>query len=203
MLLINNISKLIALAPVLAVLCWGGIFSEAWAAEGDTRTTIFAGTTTYSDGTTSTFGTTFGARWAWEFVPDVQWTIGGSYSVTDGEHKESDGQVTAVHARTTTAQTGLTYLINNAPQSNVIGFVGGGVSVISYDLDFDYPDSDVGRTSGVGPGVFAQVGAEFRLSRNFYFIPAYTASAHAIETQEGDTFTLVSSGIVVSLRIGF
>lgn len=177
--------------------------SFANAAVGDQRTTIFIGSTSYSDGTTTTLGTTFGARWALEFKKDLEWTVGGSYATTDGEFKDSSGQVTEVHARTTTVQTGLTLLFNNEPESNVVGFLGGGFSILQYDLDFDYPESEVGKTSGIGPGLFSLVGAEFRVTRNFHIIPAYQISAHSIETEDGDRFTLVSMGVVVSFRIGF
>ena len=180
------------------------LVSEAAAAEGDRRTTIFVGTTNYSDGTTTTFGTSFGARWSLEFKRDLQWTVGGAYATTDGEFKDDDtGRVTDVHVRTAMANTGLTVLFNTDPGSNVIGFVGGGFSIISYDMDFDYPDSEVGQTSGVGPGVFGNIGAEFRITGSVWFIPAFIASAHSIETEDGDAFTLVSTGVVISIRIGF
>ena len=75
--------------------------------------------------------------------------------------------------------------------------------MIQYDIDYDYPNSDVGETSGVGPGVFALGGAEIRLARNIHFIPQYVYSAHVIETEDGDSFTFISQDLVVALRIAF
>ena len=199
------VCRRLTVTSMLVAICVSAVWvSEAAAAKGDRRTMIFVGTTSYSDGTTTTLGTSFGARWSLEFKRDLQWTIGGAYATTDGEFKdEATGNVTDVHVRSATANTGLTVLFNTDPGTNVIGFVGGGFSIISYDMDFDYPESEVGQTSGVGPGIFGNVGAEFRITRSVWFIPAFIASAHAIETESGDAFTLVSTGVVLSIRIGF
>ena len=172
------------------------------ARQGDQTTTIFVGTTSYTDGTAVTNGTTFGARWALEFQPDLLWTISAQYAATAGE-QTSGGAKYDLRTNTTTAQTGVTYLFNNDPSSVVVGRVGGGLSILSYDLEFDYPESDIGKTSGVGPGVFALVGAEIRLAKNISLIPEYVVSAHAIETEAGDSFTLVSAGVVVAILISF
>lgn len=174
----------------------------AFAAEGDQRTTIFVGTTTYSDGEATSRGTTFGAKWALEFRQDVEWTISGAYTATEGEH-EVDGENYEVSSSTITGQTGLIRLFNSTPQAAFVPFIGGGLSVLSYDLEFDYPGGDVGDTSGVGPGVFGLAGLEIRISRTIHFIPEYAISAHAIETEDGDSFMLVSGGLVVALRISF
>jgi hypothetical protein len=187
-----------ALAAFLTLL----VPHSARAAKGDQTTTIFVGTTSYSDGEVSTFGTTFGVKWALEFQPDLLWTISGEYAVTEGE-AEVSGQKYDVSTHTTTGQTGVVLLVNNEPGSAVVGLFGGGLSILSYDLELDYPGSDVGTTSGVGPGVFGLVGVEIRLARNIHLIPEYVVSAHAIETEDGDTFTLVSAGLVVAIRIGF
>ena len=194
----SNGSIALALAALLA-LAWA---DPAAAAQGDQRTTIFIGTTSYSDGEASSFGTTFGVKWALEFRKDVEWTISGAYAVTEGEHKVQ-GETYDVSARTTTVQTGLTRLFNNEPSSAFVWFVGGGLSVLSYDLEFDYPGGDVGNTSGVGPGAFGVGGLEIRLTRSIHFIPEYVVSVHSIKTEDGDSFTLVSSGLVIALRIGF
>ena len=150
-----------------ALLVTAGV---AEAREGDTRTTIFIGQTAYSDGTATTIGTSVGVRWALEFVDDLLWTIGGDYSATQGQRTENN-QTFDIEARATTVRTGLTYLFNNEPQSAIIPFVGARLTVIQYDIDYTYPNSEVGETSGFGPGVFALGGAEFLFSRNIHFIP--------------------------------
>jgi hypothetical protein len=175
---------------------------RAQARQGDQTTTIFVGTTQYTDGTAVTNGTTFGAKWALEFQPNWLWTISAQYAATEGQQK-SGGKTYDLTTNTTTGQTGVTYLFNNEPTSAVVGLVGGGLSVMSYDLKFEYPGSDIGDASGVGPGVFALVGVDIRLSRTISLIPEYVVSAHSIETESGDSFTLVSKGLVVAIRISF
>jgi len=172
------------------------------ARQGDQTTTIFVGTTSYADGKAVTNGTTFGAKWALEFQPNWLWTISAEYAATEGQY-DSGGTTYDLSTNTTTAQTGLTYLFNNEPKSVVVGMAGGGLSILSYNLDFEYPGSDIGKTSGVGPGVFALVGAEIRLAKNIALIPEYVVSAHSIQTEAGDSFTLVSAGLVVAIRISF
>lgn len=175
---------------------------SAQARVGDTRTTIFVGTTTFSDGEETSSGTTVGAVWALEFQEDLEWTVGGSYAATQGE-ADTDGGTTDISTTTTRVDTGLRALFNREPGSNLVAFVGGGVSLLSYDIDYDYPDSEVGDTSGVGPGLFASVGAEIRLTRRVWFIPSLDYSVFRIETEDGDAFTATSSGLTVSIRIGF
>jgi hypothetical protein len=188
-------------AAAFVAALWLGAARLAAAAEGDTRTTIFVGTTTYSDGKATSFGTTFGVKWALEFRTNLEWTVSGQYTVTEGEH-EVEGETYDIEARASTFQTGLTRLFNNDRRSTFVGFLGGGLSVLSYHLDFDYPGGEVGETSGVGPGVFGLAGVEIRLARNVSFIPEYVVNAHAIQTEDGDTFTLLSAGLVVAVRIG-
>jgi len=172
------------------------------ARQGDQTTTIFVGTTSYTDGKAITNGTTFGAKWALEFKPNLLWTISAQYAATDGQY-DSGSTTYDLSTTTTTAQTGVIYLFNNDPRSVVVGMVGGGLSVLWYNLKFDYPDSDIGSTSGVGPGVFTLLGAEIRLAKNISLIPEYVVSAHAIKTEAGDSFTLLSAGLVVAIRISF
>jgi hypothetical protein len=191
------------LSLVLALLaCSLALVPVAPAAEGDQRTTIFVGSTTYSDGDATSRGTTFGAKWALEFRQDLEWTISGAYTATDGEH-EVEGEKYEISSSTTTLQTGLTRLFNNTREAAFVPFVGGGLSVLAYQLEYDYPGGEVGDTSGVGPGVFGHAGVEIRLSRTIHFIPEYVISAHSIETEDGDSFVLVSGGLIVALRIAF
>lgn len=189
----------LALIGIPAALLLG---ASAFAAEGDQRTTIFVGTTTYSDGEATSHGTTFGAKWALEFRQDVEWTISGAYTATEGEHEVED-ETYEVSSSTLTFQTGLTRLFNNTAQAAFVPFVGGGLSVLSYDLEYAYPGGDIGDTSGVGPGLFGLAGVEIRITRTIHFIPEYVISAHAIETEDGDSFMLVSGGLIIALRISF
>ncbi|MEE8554860.1 MAG: outer membrane beta-barrel protein, partial [bacterium] len=117
-----------AASIALALLGTAGV---AEARKGDTRTTIFIGQTTYTDGTATTIGTSVGVRWGLGFADDLLWTIGGDYTATEGEHESSE-----IEARTTTVRTGLLYLFNNEPQSAIVPFVGAGLSVIQYDIDY-------------------------------------------------------------------
>jgi len=187
-----------AMITLACLFAW----STADARQGDQTTTIFVGSALYTDGTATTTGTTFGVKWALEFEPDWLWSISGQYSAAEGE-EESGGQKYNLSAQTSTVQSGLTYLVNNHPKSVVVGLLGGGLSILWYELDFDYPGSDIGRTSGVGPGAFVLAGVEIRVAKNIEIIPEYVISAHSIETEAGDRFSLVSAGLQVAIRLKF
>lgn len=189
-------------AAGMAIVAIAAFATPAHAAEGDQRTTIFVGSTTYSDGDATSQGTTFGVKWALEFQKDLEWSISGAYTATDGKH-ETGGQEYDVSATSTTLQSGLTVLFNNEPTSAVVPFIGAGLSLLFYELDFDYPDSNVGKTSGFGPGVFGLGGVEIRFTRTIHFIPEYVLTAHSIETEDGDRYTLISGGLLIALRISF
>ncbi|HUJ76643.1 MAG TPA: hypothetical protein VL359_17400, partial [bacterium] len=145
----------------LACAAWPG---AAWATQGDSRTTIFVGSTEIDIGNAFSTGTTLGAKWAYEVRDDLEWSLGGAYTATDGQQVVA-GQTYTIHADTTSLQSGLTYYFNRHPSSLLVPFLGIGLAALNYDVDYRYPGSLVGKTSGVAPGAFGQAGIELWLAR--------------------------------------
>lgn len=170
------------------------------AAEGDTRGTIMVGTASQSIGSDNTFGTSFGFRWSLEIEEDLFWNIGATFTSTSGERKVA-GQEFELTSNSTTLNTGLVYGFYLGADSIVYPFAGGGVSYTTYSVDFTYPGSDVGETSGASPGIFGLAGLEARLSESFDIILQYIVSASSITSEAGDTIPVFSAGFLLSFRI--
>ena len=186
-----------ALAAVVIALSSA---APAWAAQGDSRATILLGTANYSIGSGNTTGTTFGFRWGYEIEDQLTWSLGATFTSTAGQISKA-GQTYDISANANTVSTGLTYGFDLGPGSTVLPFVGGGLSYVSYDIDFEYPDSDVGRVTGGSPGIFGLAGVEVRVSRSFDIMVQYVLSASSIEAQDGSTVALLSGGILLSFRL--
>lgn len=184
----------------LAAALWLGLASPLWAAEGDSRGGLFIGTTSFAVGGDTTFGTTFGFNYGTEIEDDLLWSTSAAFISTEGE-KVVDGQTFPISTRATIVQTGLLAFFNLGPGSTLLPFVGGGPSLISYDIDHTYPGSQVGRTSGTGFGFFGTTGVEIRLGKRTTLIPQYLFTAHTIETETGNSTTLFSGGLMIAFRI--
>jgi hypothetical protein len=172
-----------------------------WAREGDTQALIFIGTTRFASDDATSYGTTFGASFGYEVIDDLLWSVAVAATTTDGT-ATVDNKTYDIFARTTTLSTGPTYYFNRAPGSLVIPFVGAGLSVLNYDVDYDFPGSQLGKTSGTGAGGYTLAGVELWLSRTITLIAQYTLAAHEVETQDGKRVTLRSGGLGLSVRIG-
>lgn len=185
---------------LLAVAVFSGFLlghSVAFAARGDSRIGLFAGTSSLRAGDDTTTGTTVGVGWGLEIQEQLLWNITASRTATDGE-REVGGQTYPLTADTTNLQTGLTQFFR--PGKTLIPFTGGGVSIAAYDVDYTYPDSEVGKSTGTSPGLFATLGLEVRFNRNFTLIPQYHLSVHSIRSDQGDSRSLISAGLLLSLR---
>lgn len=168
------------------------------AAQGDTRTSIFAGSASLRAGDDTTTGTSFGGGWGVEIQDHLLWSISASHTTTTGE-RVVNGRTVPLSADSTNLLTGLTHFFN--ADSTFVPFTGGGFSLAAYDIDFAYQNSEIGKTSGTGGGVFGRLGVELRLSRNFTFIPQFNFSIHSIRTDQGGTDSLISDGLLLSFRI--
>lgn len=188
-----------------AALCLGAGLpgTPAWGARGDSRLGIFAGSASLRAGQDTTTGTTIGVAWGLEIQDQVLWSISASRTTTDGERVETDGvepneRVRPLTASMTNLQTGLTHFFRQS--ATFVPFTGGGISLAAYDIDYTYTGSEIGKSSGTGPGIFARLGLEVRFSRNFTLIPQYRFSVHSIKTDQGDSRSLISDGLLLSLR---
>lgn len=190
--------RALAALALFALTCW--VPGAAPAREGDSRTTLYVGTAAFNTTDASTFGTTFGVRYGLEIQDNLIWATGVSYTATSGEHTVA-GTTYDLAANTSTLRTGLTYLFQLGPDSNLLPFAGGGVSVSSYSIDYDFPDSELGETSGTAPGIYGFGGLEWRLGRNSTFIIEYVSSVHVVEKEAGGSAALADSGFLLSLRL--
>jgi hypothetical protein len=188
-----------------ALLCaaLSGAAAPAGAREGDARAGLFIGTTTYALDSYTTYGTTFGGSYGYEFQNDLMWTLGGAFSSTNGEATVQDAmgnpQVVDLKANSAAFQTGLVAFFNRSRGSLVVPYVGAGLSFLNYDISF--PGTTIGTTSGTGPGAYAQAGIELRLTRAITLIPQLGLQVHTIKTESGDSKGLLSGGLVFTIRI--
>ncbi|MCZ6557696.1 MAG: outer membrane beta-barrel protein [SAR324 cluster bacterium] len=170
-----------------------------WAAQGDTRLGLFFGSTSMRAGGKTTTGSALGVGWGLEISEALVWSIAAIRATTDATETVA-GQEVRFTADTTTLQTGLTRFFRNS--RSFVPFVGAGLSVASYDVDFSAdPNSEIGSSSGTAGGVFARAGFEFRMSPSFTIIPQYQFSAHSIRNDQGGSSTLVSDGLLLTLRL--
>ena len=172
-------------------------------AKGDRRAGLFIGTTTLTVKDYRTFGTHFGGTFGWEFENDLLLTVGGSFISANGDAVVDDGaggtQVVNLSGTTAAARTGLLAYLARDPNAIANVFVGGGVSLLSYD--FDFAGTEVGKTSGTAPGFFANFGVEINFTDQLTLILTLGMEAYRIKTQAGNSTGLASGGLVFALRI--
>ena len=77
-----------AAAWAIAGLVWAA--GPAAAREGDSRAGLFIGTTTFAVDSYTTYGTTFGGSYGYEFQDELMWTLGGAFSSTNGQATVTD-----------------------------------------------------------------------------------------------------------------
>jgi hypothetical protein len=158
---------------------------------------VVAGGASLRAGDDTTTGTSLGVGWGIEIQNGVLWSINASHTSTDGE-RQVNGQTVPLSATSTNVHTGLTHFF--ATTGAFVPFTGGGLSVAAYDIDYSYQNSEIGKTSGTGGGIFARLGIEVRLNRRFTVIPQYNLSIHSIRSDQGDSRSLISDGLVLALR---
>ena len=130
-------------------------------------------------------------NWAW-FANLEQGTVAQKF--------RAENQLSyLLEAQTTGLTAGVEWRQPLGKRKKVIPFVGLGLNGLSYEMDYTYPGSSVGKTSGVGFGPLFRGGARFVLGRNFILIPAYQYSAVQIQTEAGANKMIVSSGFFVGL----
>ena len=186
---------------LLFILCFFAIGANiATAREGNTRTTVFVGASSFSDGKTTSTGQTIGMGWGVHLSDNLLFSLSGVSTETQSEYS-ANGETYPLSASTISARTGVTHFLRATSDASLVPFVGGGFTVASYVIDYTYPDSEFGKTSGTAPGVYGGVGVEMRLGRSFTFIPQYQTDVVNIKTEAGDSVFLRSSGLMLSIRI--
>lgn len=184
------------LALVLLAMTAGS--RPAWAFQGDSYAGLFVGTTTYGVEGYSTYGASFGGSYGYEYATNRLWTLGATFASTSGTTTDTSGTLYNLSASSAEFKAGLLAYFNSE-RSAFRPYLGAGLSVLSYKLDF--PGTTVGKTDGTGPGAYGEVGLEIRLTRHFTLIPQFGLQAHTIKTEAGASTGLLSGGLVFTLRI--
>lgn len=187
----------VATAVLLLALVMGG-GRVAQADVGDSYAGMFVGTTTFGIQTYSTYGAAFGGSYGHEYAANRLWTLGATFASTAGQTTDTSGKTFDLSAGTAEFKGGLVAYLSPVEDA-VRPYLGAGLSVLSYKLDFT--GTDVGKTSGTGPGVFGEVGMELRLTPHFTLIPQFGVQEHSVKLASGATTGLLSGGLVFTLRI--
>lgn len=123
----------------------------------------------------------------------------------DGEHEE-DGTTIDIDSNTTTLSGGVQWSYEIELDDDgfeLTPFVGAGLSVQQYSYNYDYPDSEIGQTSGVGYGPLFLFGIKVDLSKHFVIIPGYYYDQVYIKSEEGESKSVTSSGVSLALVVKF
>ncbi|OGH03218.1 MAG: hypothetical protein A2600_08325 [Candidatus Lambdaproteobacteria bacterium RIFOXYD1_FULL_56_27] len=181
-----------------------GFSAPLWAAYRSTTITHLAfGSYQLSDGEHSLVGSRVALGVKRLYDPHWAWFV----TAADGSAQENfpgpNGSIYTLTAATTTFTGGYEYRFALDDRGDIEPFLGFGVNVISYALDYTYPGSSVGKTSGTGVGPVGELGGRFAFGDSFTVIPAFQYTAIQVTTESGSKKALVSSGLYLGLVFSF
>ncbi|MCP4749282.1 MAG: outer membrane beta-barrel protein [Proteobacteria bacterium] len=120
-----------------------------------------------------------------------------------GEHGNPDGSTTSLSSSMTSLGGGLQWSYDLETKPELTPFIGAGLSLKDYVYDFDYSDSDTGKTSGLGYGPLLLFGMKINVAKHFIVIPGYHFDQTYIESETGGKRTITSSGLSLALVLRF
>ena len=120
-----------------------------------------------------------------------------------GKHTNSDDSETEITSSHTNAGSGLQVNFDLTDKNRYMFFLGSGLLLQSYQYDYNYPDSQTGKTSGIGYGYTAYIGIKFKAAKNFIIIPSYNYEQVNIKSEEGEQRTTTTAGASLALAIAF
>jgi|GEM_PF-1872273 len=177
--------------------------NSLWAQERRATTYLAFGGYLATDGEDSiqgsqiSLGLTLPFEQSWDYFARV------SSEQATGTHKNTDGSTSNLSADTVSFQGGLQWNFIRQAEQKFIPYISGGLSLQTYNYDFQTRESEIGKTSGIGAGYFTSLGLKMNLSRNFRMIPAYHFSQNYIQTEEGSQKAITSSGTSIALIASF
>ena len=121
----------------------------------------------------------------------------------EGQHEFTDGSKTVISAATTTLSGGIQYRYSIEMKPELTPYVGVGLSLQNYSYTFDYPDSEIGNTSGIGYGPLLTFGVRINVARHFLIIPNYQFEKIFIKAENGDQKSVTVSGVSLALVLRF
>lgn len=192
---------------VLAVLVPVSGIDNAFAEKkGNSVTSVSFGSYQETDGEDTITGSQLAIAYLKYFTDQWAYFVRLSNGSASGTHTEGE-ESTEISSSSTALTGGLqwSYAINlNDDQTNeLVPYVGGGISVQRYRYEFDYEGTEIGKTSGTGYGPLFMVGLKINISNNFIIIPGYSYQQTTIETESGESRSMVSSGTSIALVARF
>lgn len=118
----------------------------------------------------------------------------GSASGTHTENGESYDLKSSNSTLTGGVRWSYDFDVNSDNDTDLSPYVGAGLSVQKYEYDFEYPGSEVGKTSGTGYGPFVSLGLKIAISANIVIVPGYHYEQITIKTEDGEDRAFTSSG---------
>ena len=129
------------------------------------------------------------------------------YRLTDGRaeglHEFANGNTTQLSAKTTTLSGGIQYRYKIEMDPELTPYVGAGISLQNYRYDFNYTDSEIGKTSGIGYGPLITFGIRIDIAKHVLIIPSYQFENIIIQAENGDSKNITTSGLSLALVLRF
>ena len=162
-------------------------------------TSIYYSQYKLSDGEDTLSGSRIGLSYRRELTEIWSYFVRVNSGSASGTHEADDGSETELKASTIGLSGGMRVQydvdVNSNGESDLIPYLGVGLTVQSYNYDFSYQDSEVGETSGTGYGPVVTLGMTIIVSDGFSLIPGYYYESVTIKTEGGDSKTISSSGV--------
>ncbi len=189
-----QLRKSLLLLTGLILICQSPAFSEE---KFQSVTSISYGAYQTTDGDNTLNGTQLAVSYMSHFTKQWSYFIRLSNGSASGTHSEN-GESYDLKSTNSTLTGGIRWSydfdINSDNDADLSPFIGTGLSVQRYEYDFEYPNSEVGKTSGTGYGPFASLGIKIAISSNIVIIPGYHYEQITIKTEDEEDRAFTSSG---------
>lgn len=190
-------TKLIKLFPLVAGLILS-FYQTAFSEEKHRSvTSISYGAYQTTDGDNTLNGTQLALSYMSHFSEQWSYFVRLSNGSASGTHSEN-GESYDLKSSNSTLTGGIRWSydfdVNSDNDTDLSPFIGGGLSAQKYEYEFEYPGSDVGKTSGTGYGPFVNLGLKIALSANIVIVPGYHYEQITIKTEDGEDRAFTSSG---------
>jgi len=166
-------------------------------------TTISFGEYLTGDGDSSLYGTQISLERAVVFHDQWAYFLGLSSASANGEYVAENGTITSLSSSTTTISGGVKRSFQVEEISQLLPFIGAGISIQNYNYQFSYSDSNIGDTSGIGMGPLFNAGVRIDLLKQFVLIPSYNFSQIFIHSEKSELYGVTSSGFSLALIFRF
>lgn len=197
----RSIKQFIKFTLILFLVGTNGMVVNA--ANKNASTHISYGQYTTTDGDDTVAGSRLSISYIKPFTDLLSYYIKLSNGSATGTHTNDDGTKTDIKSSHTNLGSGLQIDFDLTENNRYILFLGSGLILQSYQYDFDYPNSETGKTSGTGYGYNAFVGFKFRVAENIIIIPSYNYEQVIIKSEDGNSRNTTTAGTSLALAVAF